>query len=761
MLDYASATSKSAAVARMYALADVTPEPLGRGSKEKRSAFEALGKSVGLDLSTVPSKHRCARAIAEVLGVEWDADCESNGDTITLVGMNRLVDAAALARLGGSTPSESTSLVERLLAVEIASSLKNQKEEVQMFEVPAEVAQNIADYLARLSEPGPEPEDFGSAPIPFAAAEVRFDDGSWRQRLREVQYWLYLSVSLDHETSPESFDAVLAEGLGLDAGTDRSTLFEALVQRLERALALRDEFWLTMAGDIEGSATLTTASTAWRDSWSSEADDETEPSTGPINAEADMWPIVSFVGYASDGDLNLSPSYQRADVWPTADAQKLIESILRGIPLPSVIILERKRETGHGTEYEVVDGKQRLTSVLRFTGAHPRAIEVVKQKSHAWGIPEATLLNTFRTNYREFRKLWKQHDPSNLTSELERANQFPFALRSTDTPNNRNPLTGALEGLRGKYFYEVRNEYVALQGVERQVGYIFDAAHATYKIPVIVYKQVTPAQVHEVFSLYNKQGKKLNAEEIRNALYHRLALMRALLVTAGDSKAVEEVAPFLVGDWDDLASAGENLRNYEIGDIGYKRTKVLSWAAAALLLDGGDGVTRSTSAHIDGLLQRVADKTDKVEDPLRDPERVRQAMLLLDHGLDAHATPDDVWSKTFRSGKGTGSGKWQELSLVASLVALSAAAAVLGDDLIDTFEEVAPEVRRLSEKWGRPHRNQSREQWQWIGFVVGEILSLLGVNPGDAHEALEKQFGYSGLGALVEHAVPPIGYNRA
>src|SRR5262245_41426954 len=100
-LNYASATSKSAAVARMYALAGVPPEPLGRGSKEKRSAFEALGRAVGIDLQDVPSKNRCARAIAELLGVEWDDDCESRGDTITLVGMNRLVDAAV--RITGAT----------------------------------------------------------------------------------------------------------------------------------------------------------------------------------------------------------------------------------------------------------------------------------------------------------------------------------------------------------------------------------------------------------------------------------------------------------------------------------------------------------------------------------------------------------------------------------------------------------------------------------------------------------------------------------
>ncbi|WP_082618266.1 DUF262 domain-containing protein [Oerskovia sp. Root22] len=753
-LEYTSATSKAAAVARIYVLAGIPPEPIGRGSKEKKSSLEALGASFGLELRDVRSKHRCAQAIAGALGAPWDDGCQSAGDTITLKGMNLLVDAAARAVLARATPSEASVLVERLLDAHLGSHPSTQEEEVPMSEVAIvdEVEQNVADYLARLSEPGAVPENFGEPTLPFSAEDVRFDDGSWRQRLLDVQYWLNLSTSID-DTNPDTFGHTLSEGLGLGDDAANLDLFSALEQRLEKALALRDEFRATMEEAVEGTATLTSASLAWVDAWEDEEDDEGAEQSGPIDAEASTWPIASFVGYASDDELNLSPSYQRADVWPTGDAQKLIESIVRGIPLPSVIILER--ETENGTEYEVVDGKQRLTSILRFIGAHPRALKVVEEKSIAWGVPN--LLEIFRTDYRKFRSLWKTHETEQLTSEVARANQFPFPLRSSKKSDSRKPLSGDLEPLQGKYYYQVRDTQISVQGKPRKVSYIFEKADASYKIPVIVYKQVTTAQVHEVFYLYNKQGKRLNAEEIRNALYHRLDLMRALLVTAGDSSAVDEVANFLVDDWEDLSSTGTNLTGYAFGAVGYKRTKVLSWVVAALLLEDkdGDSVTRSTAAHIDALLQRIAG--DK-HDPLRDPETVRQAMLLVDHGLDAHATPDDVWSKTFRSGNAKGAGNWQELRLVASLIALSAAGAVLGDDLVEVFEDAAPSIRDASERWQKPSQSQSKEQWRWIGFVVGEILRLLGVEPEEAHVALKASFAYSGLRALVANAETPSGY---
>ncbi|MFB8229608.1 DUF262 domain-containing protein [Cellulosimicrobium sp. NPDC055967] len=753
-MDYTSATSKAAAVARIYVLAGTPPEPLGRGSKEKKASLVTLGALLGLELQDLRSKHRCARAIADALDVVWDDECQSAGDTITLKGMNLLVDAAARARLARATPSEASDLVERLLDPRFPSRPSTQEEDVPMSETTPvdEVEQNVADYLARLSEPGPVPEDFGEPPLPFSAKDVRFDDGSWRQRLLDVRYWLNLSASIDDSDS-EAFDRSLSAGLGLEGYASGLDLLRALEQRLGRTLALRDEFRARMEEAVEGTATLTSASLAWVDSWEDEEDDDLAEQGGPIDAEASTWPIASFVGYASDDELNLSPSYQRADVWPTGYAQKLIESIVRGIPLPSVIILERDSE--RGTEYEVVDGKQRLTSILRFIGAHPRALRVVEEKSVIWGV--SNLAEIFRTDYKKFRSLWKQHETEQLTAEVARANQFPFPLRSSTTVDSRKPLTGDLEPLQGKYYYEVRDTQISVQGKPRKVSYIFEKADASYKIPVIVYKQVTTAQVHEVFALYNKQGKRLNAEEIRNALYHRLDLMRALLVTAGDSSAVDEVADFLLDDWDDLTSTGANLTEYAFGSVGYKRTKVLSWVAAALLLEDkdGDSVTRSTAAHIDALLQRVAGDR---HDPLRDTEKIRQAMLLMDHALDAHATPDDVWSKTFRSGTAKGAGKWQELRLVASLIGLSAAGAVLGDDLVDAFEDAAPSIRNASERWQKPSQSQSKEQWRWIGFVVGEILRLLEVDSEEAHDALKAQFGYSGLRALVANAETPSGY---
>src|SRR5450830_47808 len=54
--------------------------------------------------------------------------------------------------------------------------------------------------------------------------------------------------------------------------------------------------------------------------------------------------------------------FQRQSAWKERDRAKLIESILRNYPLPA-IFLYRREEDGK-LVYDVIDGKQRLESIL-------------------------------------------------------------------------------------------------------------------------------------------------------------------------------------------------------------------------------------------------------------------------------------------------------------------------------------------------------------------------------------------------------------
>lgn len=64
--------------------------------------------------------------------------------------------------------------------------------------------------------------------------------------------------------------------------------------------------------------------------------------------------------------INLDPGFQRKSVWSGLDRRRLIQSIVSDYPLPN-IFLYRRNSRGK-TVYDVIDGKQRLESILMFLG---------------------------------------------------------------------------------------------------------------------------------------------------------------------------------------------------------------------------------------------------------------------------------------------------------------------------------------------------------------------------------------------------------
>ena len=68
--------------------------------------------------------------------------------------------------------------------------------------------------------------------------------------------------------------------------------------------------------------------------------------------------VNSLIDKINRGKVNLRPAYQREYVWTTRTASRLVESLLLNVPIPTLFL----NETDSGC-LEVVDGKQRLTSI--------------------------------------------------------------------------------------------------------------------------------------------------------------------------------------------------------------------------------------------------------------------------------------------------------------------------------------------------------------------------------------------------------------
>ena len=78
-------------------------------------------------------------------------------------------------------------------------------------------------------------------------------------------------------------------------------------------------------------------------------------------------PISWFKDRYLEGALEIRPPYQRKPVWVAKQRSSLIETILMGLPVPEVFIQRTTTAKGE-TTYALVDGQQRIRTVLQFIG---------------------------------------------------------------------------------------------------------------------------------------------------------------------------------------------------------------------------------------------------------------------------------------------------------------------------------------------------------------------------------------------------------
>lgn len=82
------------------------------------------------------------------------------------------------------------------------------------------------------------------------------------------------------------------------------------------------------------------------------------------NFDTRTYSIADFVEWDKNGLLELSPDFQRRSVWSDKAKSYLIDTILRGKPMPKIIITQRLE--GAKNIRVVVDGQQRLRAILGY-----------------------------------------------------------------------------------------------------------------------------------------------------------------------------------------------------------------------------------------------------------------------------------------------------------------------------------------------------------------------------------------------------------
>lgn len=84
------------------------------------------------------------------------------------------------------------------------------------------------------------------------------------------------------------------------------------------------------------------------------------------NFDTRAYSINDFLEWSDNKQLELSPRFQRRSVWTDNARSYLMDTIIRGKPIPKVFIRQKLNPTTKLSIREVVDGQQRLRTILSY-----------------------------------------------------------------------------------------------------------------------------------------------------------------------------------------------------------------------------------------------------------------------------------------------------------------------------------------------------------------------------------------------------------
>jgi hypothetical protein len=151
-------------------------------------------------------------------------------------------------------------------------------------------------------------------------------------------------------------------------------------------------------------------------------------------------------------EINIQPAFQRMFRWSDEQQSRLIESMLLGLPVPQIVLFQREDGV-----LELIDGLQRVSSLIRFITGKPPGPDVVLPGAPVQ-LAGCDILRSL--NGRSFADL-----ESVVQLELKRKTLRAIVIRRTNDPNLRYEMFKRLNsGGSPAEAHEIRNASLRIVG---------------------------------------------------------------------------------------------------------------------------------------------------------------------------------------------------------------------------------------------------------------------------------------------------------
>ncbi len=154
-----------------------------------------------------------------------------------------------------------------------------------------------------------------------------------------------------------------------------------------------------------------------------------------MNAIPDTKSVRDLLEWRLHKMLVANPEYQRGEVWTSAQKKRLIDSVLRGYPIPLIYLhhIETKVAGAKREDFEIIDGQQRIATLSDFKDGAFKLFDPIKDAEEA----------RFPSFIQEQACPWGGKTFDELTGDLQE--QFLNTMMSvvmieTDVPNEARDL---------------------------------------------------------------------------------------------------------------------------------------------------------------------------------------------------------------------------------------------------------------------------------------------------------------------------------
>ena len=133
--------------------------------------------------------------------------------------------------------------------------------------------------------------------------------------------------------------------------------------------------------------------------------------------KTDSYPmsIGELAALYKDGDLDISPVYQRLFRWDMEQQSALIESILLQIPIPPIYVYQ----SGDG-KWNLIDGQQRLSTIFKFMGILKKDMQDVEREETDASLYEREPLTKTKFLPALEGKYWGDENPEKSLTDAQR-----------------------------------------------------------------------------------------------------------------------------------------------------------------------------------------------------------------------------------------------------------------------------------------------------------------------------------------------------